>query len=41
MFFRGGQPGLAASTTTVRQADISDTLTFEPAPAGTPMRCSG
>jgi Polyketide cyclase / dehydrase and lipid transport len=35
------RPALLASTTTMQQADISYTLTFEPAAAGTRMRWSG
>jgi hypothetical protein len=35
------RPRLFASTTTMAQADISYTLTFEPAAAGTRMRWSG
>jgi hypothetical protein len=35
------RPVLLASTTTMRQADISYTLTFEPDAAGTRMRWSG
>src|SRR5450759_1777323 len=35
------RPTLLASTTTMQQADISYTLTFEPAAAGTRMRWSG
>jgi len=35
------RPALLASTTTMRQADISYTLTFEPAGAGTRMRWAG
>jgi len=35
------RPRLLASTTTMRQADISYTLTFEPAAAGTRMHWSG
>jgi uncharacterized protein YndB with AHSA1/START domain len=35
------RPRLLASTTTMRQADISYTLTFEPAAGGTRMRWSG
>jgi Polyketide cyclase / dehydrase and lipid transport len=35
------RPKLFATTTTMAQADISYTLTFEPAPAGTRMRWSG
>lgn len=35
------RPKLLATTTTMAQADISYTLTFEPAPAGTRMRWSG
>jgi uncharacterized protein YndB with AHSA1/START domain len=35
------RPRLLASTTTMAQADISYTLTFEPAAAGTRMRWSG
>jgi hypothetical protein len=35
------RPALFASVTTMRQADISYTLTFEPAAAGTRMRWSG
>ena len=35
------RPALLASTTTMQQADISYTLTFEPAGAGTRMRWSG
>ena len=35
------RPTLLASTTTMRQADISYTLTFEPAGAGTRMRWAG
>jgi hypothetical protein len=34
------RPALFASTTTMRQADISYTLRFEPAAAGTRMRWS-
>jgi hypothetical protein len=35
------RPALLASVTTMAQADISYTLTFEPAAAGTRMRWSG
>jgi polyketide cyclase/dehydrase/lipid transport protein len=35
------RPKLFATATTMTQADISYTLTFEPAPAGTRMRWSG
>lgn len=35
------RPTLLASTTTMQQADISYTLTFEPAASGTRMRWSG
>jgi Polyketide cyclase / dehydrase and lipid transport len=35
------RPRLLESTTTMRQADISYTLRFEPAPAGTRMQWSG
>src|SRR5579859_3546628 len=35
------RPALLASATTMQQADISYTLTFEPAAAGTRMRWSG
>jgi hypothetical protein len=35
------RPALFATTTTMEQADISYTLTFEPAAAGTRMRWSG
>src|ERR1035437_8569276 len=35
------RPTLLASTTTMQQADISYTLPFEPAAAGTRMRWSG
>ena len=35
------RPVRFATTTTMRQADISYTLTFEPAAAGTRMRWSG
>jgi hypothetical protein len=35
------RPALFASATTMRQADISYTLRFEPAAAGTRMRWSG
>jgi Polyketide cyclase / dehydrase and lipid transport len=35
------RPRLLASTTTMAQADISYTLTFEPTPTGTRMRWSG
>ncbi len=35
------RPRLLASTTTMQQADISYTLTFEPAAGGTRMRWSG
>ena len=35
------RPKLLATTTTMAQADISYTLTFEPTPAGTRMRWSG
>jgi Polyketide cyclase / dehydrase and lipid transport len=35
------RPKLFATTTTMAQADISYTLRFEPAPAGTRMRWSG
>ena len=35
------RPRLLESTTTMRQADISYTLTFEPAPVGTRMHWSG
>jgi hypothetical protein len=35
------RPRMLASTTTMRQADISYTLTFEPAGAGTRMRWAG
>ena len=35
------RPALFATTTTMAQADISYTLRFEPAPAGTRMRWSG
>ncbi len=35
------RPSLLASTTTMRQADISYTLRFEPAAGGTRMRWSG
>jgi hypothetical protein len=35
------RPKLFATTTTMAQADISYTLWFEPAPAGTRMRWSG
>jgi polyketide cyclase/dehydrase/lipid transport protein len=35
------RPKLFATATTMAQADISYTLTFEPAPAGTRMRWSG
>ncbi len=35
------RPKLFATTTTMAQADISYTLTFEPAPAGTRMHWSG
>jgi hypothetical protein len=35
------RPTLVASTTTMQQADISYTLTFEPVAAGTRMRWSG
>ena len=35
------RPTLFATTTTMAQADISYTLRFEPAPAGTRMRWSG
>ena len=35
------RPKLFATTTTMNQADISYTLRFEPAPAGTRMRWSG
>lgn len=34
------RPALLASTTTMRQADFTATLTFEPVPAGTRMRWS-
>jgi hypothetical protein len=35
------RPTLFATTTTMKQADISYTLSFEPAAAGTRMRWSG
>ena len=35
------RPALLASTTTMRQADISYTLTFEPATGGARMRWAG
>ena len=35
------RPALLASATTMQQSDISYTLTFEPAAAGTRMRWSG
>jgi hypothetical protein len=35
------RPKLFAITTTMRQADIRDTLRLEPAAAGTRMRWSG
>jgi hypothetical protein len=35
------RPKLFSTTTTMAQADISYTLRFEPAPAGTRMRWSG
>ncbi len=38
---RYDRPRLFATTTTMAQADISYTLRFEPAPAGTRMRWSG
>ena len=38
---RYDRPTLFASVTTMRQADISYTLTFEPVAAGTRMRWSG
>ncbi len=38
---RYDRPRLLTSTTTIRQADISYTLTFEPATGGTRMRWSG